>query len=162
MNFSYCSPSTSSSTKVKTTQERNSTIRLQSFRAWSRPAIIRRGGGRSGGTRGSFKRPSINMCTPRFSDFPSPLIEEHSIPQSSSQKPVVITKKANSSKMKNTQTDQDYDLKDKHSTMEWIRLNCTKSLAAIQQKDHPFFQKIDRLMFPVEVKTRLKWSSYHL
>jgi len=161
MNFSYCSPSTSSSTKVKTTQERNSTIRLQSFRAWSRPAVIRRGGG-SGGARGSFKRPSINMCTSRFSDLPSPLIGGQHISQRSSQKPVVISKKTNSSKVKNTQTDQNCDLKDKHSTMERIRLNCTKSLAAIQQKDHPFFQKIDRLMFPVEVKTRLKWSSYHL
>ena len=149
MNFS-----TTSSTKVKTIQERNSTIRLQSFRAWSRPAVIRRGG--SGGARGSFKRPSIDMCTSSFSDLPSPLIGGHSIPPSSSQKPVVISKKTNSSKVKNTQTDQDCDLKDKHSTMEWIRLNCTKSLAAIQQKDHPFFQKIDRLMFPVEVKTRLK------
>ena len=155
MNFSYCSPSTSSSTKVKTTQERNSTVRLQSFRAWSRPAMIRRGGG-SGGARGSFKRPSINMCTSRFSDLPSPLIGGQHLSQCSSQKPVVIGKKTNSPKVKSTQTDQDCDLKDKHSTMEWIRLNCTKSLAAIQQKDHPFFQKIDRLMFPVEMKTRLK------
>ena len=153
MNFS-----TTSSTKVKTIQERNSTIRLQSFRAWSRPAVIQRGG--SGGARGSFKRPNINMCTSRFADLPSPLIGGQNLSNCSSQKPVMISKKTNSSKVKRTQTDQ--DLKDKHSTMEWIRLNCTKSLAAIQQKDHPFFQKIDRLMFPVEVKTRLKWSSYHL
>ena len=154
MNFSYCSPPTSSSTKVRTIQERNSTIRLQSFRAWSRPAVIRRGG--SGGARGSFKRPNINMCTSRFADLPSPLIGGQNVSQCSSQKPAMISKKTNSSKVKRTQTDQDCDLKDKHSTMERIRLNCTKSLAAIQQKDHPFFQKIDRLMFPVEVKTRLK------
>ena len=161
MNFSYCSPPTSKSTKVKTSQERNSTIRLHSFRAWSRPAMIRRGGG-SGGVRGSFKRPSVNMCTPTFSDLPSPLIGVQHLSHCSSQKPVMISKQTNSPKVKSTQTDKNCDFKDKHSTMEWIRLNCTKSLAAIQQKDHPFFQKIDRLMFPVAVITRLKWSSYHL
>ena len=150
MNFSYCSPPTSSSTKVRTIQERNSTIRLQSFRAWSRPAVIRRGG--SGGARGSFKRPNINMCTSRFADLPSPLIGGQNLSQCSSQKPVMISKKTNSSKVKRTQTDQDCDLKDKHSTMERIRLNCTKSLAAIQQKDHPFFQgHITRSVLPARM-----------
>ena len=46
------------------------------------------------------------------------------------------------------------DSKGKKSTIKKIQNNCSKGLAAIQEKDHPFFQKIDCYMFPVNVNNK--------